>query len=142
MALEDMIDKCSEAGVTHFELHDLLEGIDGDRVALHWELYRGDPVKWVGVVMPWNIDFHWLGFGPHPRKCLRVLPFSITLWPTWRVGIYTGGERCGYQMSERPTLEAGLRAALGNFLCEGRREGEVCPHYVCEFHDTEYCEAD
>lgn len=132
MALEDMIERCIEAGVTHFELHDFLEERDGQRVAFHWDLYRGEPVRWVNITLPWDIEVEWLGFGPDPRKRLSRLPFRVTYWWTWRVGLLTGGERHGYQMSERPTLEAGLRAALGNFLCES--EGEECPHGICEYH--------
>lgn len=142
MALEDLIERCIEAGVTHFELHDFLEGCDGDRVAYHWELYRGEPMKWMRVVMPWDISVCWLGFGSNPNKVLGFLPFAVTPWPTWLIGVYTGGERHGYQMSERPSLEAGLRAALGNFLCEGWSEGAPCPHGICEFHGTEICEPD
>lgn len=142
MALEDMIEKCIEAGVTHFELHDVLEGSEGDRTSFHWDIYRGDPLKWANIALPWDLSFDWRGFGPHPRKLWGVLPFSVTVWPRWRIGLLTGGERNAWQMSERPTLEDGLRAALGNFLCEGRTLERPCPHEICEFHNTEYCEID
>ena len=131
MALEDLIERCIEEGVTHFELHDFLEGCDGERVSFHWDVYRGDPVRWLNITMPWDIMVTWLGFGPNPNKLWNVMPFSISFCSTWLVGVYTGGKRHGMQTSERPTLEAGLRAALGNYLCEGE---DPCPHEICEFH--------
>jgi len=138
MALEDMIERCIDEGVTNFELHDMLDGREADHVVWHWDLYRGDPVKWFRIVAPWDIWCHWLGFGPNPNKVFGVLPFSVTLWSTWRIGILTGGQRHGWQSSERPSLEAGLRAALGNYVCES--EGAACPHDICEFHGT--CDID
>lgn len=142
MALEDVIERCIEQGVTHFELHDFLEGCDGDRVVFHWDLYKGDPVRWINIVMPWGIDVSWVGFGPHPKKFWGFMPVRVTLWPSWRVGVLTGGERHGYQAIERPTLESGLQAALRGFVCDGWTEGSPCPYEFCEMHGSEDCEPD
>jgi hypothetical protein len=138
MALEDMIQRCIDEGVTNFELHDMLDGRDGDRIAWHWDLYRGDPMKWFSISAPRDIWFDWLGFGPNPNKVFGVLPFSVTLWPTWQIGVLTGGQRHGWQMSGEPSLEAGLRSALGTYLCDS--EGAECPHDICEFHGE--CDTD
>lgn len=70
------------------------------------------------------------------------IPVMITMWPSWRVGLFTGGSRHGYQAIERPTLEAGLEAALRWFVCDGWTVGSPCSHESCESFGTEYCEPD
>lgn len=140
MALEDMIEHCIGAGVTHFELHPMWDDRETGEPVWHWDLYQGDPLKWINIVAPWDIVVSWIGFGSNLNRLWGVLPVRVTFWPTWRIGIPTGGKRHGWQMTERPTFEAGLRAALGTYLCEC--EGSECRHEICEYHGTDWCDVD
>jgi len=134
MALEDLFERAFAAGANRVVVYDEYEDDDTDEVAWFWEIHRGDPVKWFSIIKPWTIGLQWLGFGSNPGKALGLLPFEMAFCEVWRIGLYVGSQRSGCQGSVPKSLEDGLRAALGSFLCDG--EGPNCPHTICEFHST------
>lgn len=130
MTLDEVLDACVEAGVTHFELaYDAApDGAEGTWI---WNIDRVDPVKWYSVPKPWSLYFTWLGTGPDPDKPWGVLPFRID-WEFWTVGVHVGSGRGGWTGLEHDTFAERLRDALTHYLCDG--EGSRCPHEVCEYH--------